>query len=249
MSLKPADIDKIIQLLTQITEALSKTDFLTPEEQTQLNKYNQYERNYNSYELWRKIELQYSRLGVRSFDEKEDEQRRKKVSYDKDVLAALENKLWKAKQEYIESTIKPLQKELKLYLVPRWDDIWPYTTQAQRNHYQRGHRAYGNVEYDLQRDIEQSFLKEPLDFCVIIQNSQKIIDEMKCIRAIFDYNQRQVPTETGQDKASSTTQKPPKMFGDTITTPMVGLQINWRVCWDKLKNLPKAIRKFLSGRN
>ncbi len=57
------------------------------------------------------------------------------------------------------------------------------------------------------------------------------------------------PAETEQDKASPTTQKHPKMFGDTITTPVVGLQINWRVCWDKLKNLPKAIRKFLSGRN
>ena len=55
--------------------------------------------------------------------------------------------------------------------------------------------------------------------------------------------------KTKRDEASSTTQKPPKIFGDTITTPMVGLQINWRVCWDKLKNLPKAIRKFLSGRN
>ena len=51
-------------------------------------------------------------------------------------------------------------------------------------------------------------------------------------------------TPTGQNggKASSTTQKPPKMFGDTITTPMVGLQINWRVCWDKLKNLPLLLR-------
>ena len=124
MSLKPADIDNIIQLLTQITEALSKTDFLSPEEQEQLNKYNQ-------YELWRKIELQNSRLGVRPFDEKEDEQRRKKVSYDKDVLAALKNKLWKAKQEYIESTIKPLQKDLDLFLTPRWSEILQLRTQKQ----------------------------------------------------------------------------------------------------------------------
>ena len=138
------------------------------------------------------------------------------------------------------STLSSLQKDLKHCLLPRWDDIWPYTTQSQRNpDYKREHRGRGNVKYDLQRDIEQSFLKEPLDSCVIIQNSQKIIDEMECIRVIFDYNQPQAPTETGQ-AIQKTSGKPPKMVEDTIT--IWGLTINWKACWNNFKNRPLSLK-------
>ena len=86
-------------------------------------------------------------------------------------------------------------------------------------------------------------------------SKQHLIDVLKKIAELPEMpawqngSKAENPAETEQDKTLPTTQKLPKIFGDTITTPMVGLQINWRVCWDKLKNLPKAIHKFLSGRN
>ncbi len=191
MSLKPADIDNIIQLLTQITEALSKTDFLSPEEQEQLNKYNQ-------YELWRKIELQNSRLGVRPFDEKEDEQRRKKVSYDKDVLAALKNKLWKAKQEYIESTIKPLQKDLDLFLTPRWSEILQLRTQKQ-----------------FSRELVESFINTNIGTSASSLNTQKeiIVNEFDRIKAKLEY----LLDKAGGEKAEKI--KVPPNLSDSCQTP------------------------------
>lgn len=44
------------------------------------------------------------------------------------------------------------------------------------------------------------------------------------------------PAETGQNKVSSS----PKILGDTFT--IWGLEIHWRVCWDKLK---KPIKAFI----
>jgi hypothetical protein len=61
-----------------------------------------------------------------------------------------------------------------------------------------------------------------------------------------EYNRAiNVKNQNSENKVSSIPQKPPKMFGDTITTPMVGLQINWRVCWNKLKNLPLYLRTII----
>jgi hypothetical protein len=98
------------------------------------------------------------------------------------------------------------------------------------------------------RDIGRDFSAD----CEIV--AKAISDEAEAIEQSEtasggEAGETEKPVETERDKASSTTQKHPKFFGDTITTPVIGLEINWRVCWDKLKNLPKAIRKFLSGRN
>jgi len=53
----------------------------------------------------------------------------------------------------------------------------------------------------------------------------------------------QATPEKGQDKASSS----PKIIGDTFT--IWGCEINWRVCWDKLKKLTvvKSLCVFFSS--
>jgi hypothetical protein len=109
MSLKPADIDNIIQLLTQITEALSKTDSLLNKSQT-VSK--------------RKVAMDIAKVSCRPYDKKEYERLRNEDSCNNAVLAA-------AQQEYIESIIKPLRKELDLYLTPRWPEILQFRTRKQ----------------------------------------------------------------------------------------------------------------------
>ena len=189
MSLKPADIDNIIQLLTQITEALSKTDFLSPKEQKQLNEYDQ-------YELWQKIESQYSRLGVRSFNKKEDEQRRTAISYDKDVSKALKNKLSKAQQEHIESTIKPLRKRLDPFLTPRWPEILQLRTRKQ-----------------FSQELVESFINTNIGTSASSLNKQKeeIVNELECIKAKLEYREAEQKTEfAGGGKADLETARTAK---------------------------------------
>jgi hypothetical protein len=48
------------------------------------------------------------------------------------------------------------------------------------------------------------------------------------------------PAEIKRDKASSTTQKPPKMVEDTIT--IWGLTINWKACWNNFKKRPLSLK-------
>lgn len=106
-----------------------------------------------------------------------------------------------AQAQHVQSTIQPLQKQLKLYLAPRWDLIWPYTTQAYNNpFYKQQRRAYGNVKYDLQQDIEKFFIEKNLNWrrcaTAIAERSKKVVEELECVKAKLEYNQKQFPATT-----------------------------------------------------
>jgi len=105
--------------------------------------------------------------------------------------------------KHTQSAVTPLQKKLKLYLVPRWDIIWPYTTQASRDPgYKREHRACGNVKYDLQREIEGAFLNKSFGYDKAIDKTcKKVIDELECIKAKVEYNQAKRETPAKEEKA------------------------------------------------
>lgn len=100
-------------------------------------------------------------------------------------------------QKNTASKIPPLRRKLNLFLVPRWDEIWPYTTQASENpHYKVEHRAYGNVKYNLQHDIEDSFLMETSDWyhyaTAVDKAHKKIMYELECVKTRLEYEQDRI---------------------------------------------------------
>ena len=110
-----------------------------------------------------------------------------------------------AQTKQAQSKLLPLQKSLKLYLVPRWDDIWPFTTQAQEDPlYKSQHRAYGNVKYYLQQQIEETFLNKNLDLStyaiVTAQECPKVVDELENCKAILEYQLSEIQKPAGTKK-------------------------------------------------
>jgi hypothetical protein len=163
MSLKPSDIDVIIDLVTQIAEALSKTDFL-------------------------------------SLDE------RQTINFDKtDLVVLLKDKLSKAKQKYIESTIKPLQKELELYLSPRWPEILHY---SEPNHLRQDIEAFlynGHLTDGFIQDIFTFCRSQPIetDYSSVLKQKEKVVNELERIKANLEYKQAQEPAGTERNTTSS----------------------------------------------
>ncbi len=139
MSLKPSDIDYIINLLTQITEVLTKTDdYLSPQ------------------------------------DLKEK------------LLLSME------KRKYVKSTIKPLQKKLRLYLAPRWPEILLLSDQRQ---FRQDIEVFLNIK-DID-EIRRSRV-DYLDDSILKNKKGKVVDELQCIKAKLEY-QNKKPAETGQN--------------------------------------------------
>ena len=121
--LKPKDIDDIIKLIAQITETLTKSDFLTPQEQQLLEQYREYERCTHEIRNWERLLIASWRGGeykciklIKHYKNKRDSI---KTPYDPDKSSILQHKLSKAQTDYIQSTLPPLQKKLDLYLTPR----------------------------------------------------------------------------------------------------------------------------------
>ena len=109
IQLVPKDIDHIIELIEQITDALTKSDFLTPQEKQLLDKYQACEREIDVINDVRRID---GRTGL-----SEDKRRaiETEYTYDRDKAKTLKQKLSKAQAEHTQSTLSPLQKELDLY--------------------------------------------------------------------------------------------------------------------------------------
>jgi len=126
------DIDYIVTKLKQAADALTKTDFLTPQEWQQLQQYS-------SYEQWREIKKEINEIDAVNpsitnsnpipFDV-EDKRRRDEINYDSDKSQALKDKLSKAQTEHYETVLEPSQKELDLCFA-RWETkIAQYATQG-----------------------------------------------------------------------------------------------------------------------
>jgi hypothetical protein len=129
---KPADVDHIIALIEQITNALIRSDFLTLQERQQLKQYQEYEQFTYEIEQTKKLAMMPEvRKGRYSKEIKLYERKRSRVGieYDPNIARALRFKLSEAKGKYVQSEVPPLQKELDLYLAPRWPEILALITQ------------------------------------------------------------------------------------------------------------------------
>jgi hypothetical protein len=168
------EIDRLIQLFTQTADALSKTDFLTSDEQARLNTYYQYEEVFE----------QASILGV-SCDREGDERRR--IGYGKDVSAALKKKLLKAKEDYLKSTVKPLQKQLFLYLSPRLPQLKLYSEQKLLE----GINNFLPEGILAKNYVSQSSIGAPAS--VLNTQKEKIITALECVKAKLEYQIAEKP--------------------------------------------------------
>ncbi len=205
MRLKPVDIDHIIKKIEKITVALTKTDFLTRQEQKQLQRYT-------SYENWRKLEMDLSKIDVRPFNGEEDKHRRNKIKYNADTSQALKDKLSKAQTEHIGTTLQPLQKELDGYLIPeRWNEIRQLSRQG--NQLKQDIEVFiwifafthgdGRTCYYDRRCVTRfpptQFLKSIVFNNTITALKEKVIHELKQVKASLEYKQTPEPVETGQE--------------------------------------------------
>ena len=138
MSLKPSDIDYITNLLTQITETLTKTDdYLWPQDLK-----------------------------------------------DK-LLLSME------KQKYVNSTIKPLQKKLDLYLTPRWPEILLLSDQRQFKQ---------DIELFLNSEDINNFRREKTDYLddsSLKNKKEKVVDELQRIQTKLEYQREEAKQKAG----------------------------------------------------
>lgn len=186
MKLKPADIDHIIELIDQITDALTKRDFLNPQEQQLLAQHREYEQCTREIKNMERLLMMPTRAGEdkcrKLIEHYKNKRSRIKIPYSPDILEALQYKLSKAQTDHIKSTVPPLQKDLDLYLVPRWPEILALSTQGQ-----------------FKQEIEGHFLKgttSPAKNNILITVKTKLVDELQRIKAKLEYNQKQFPATT-----------------------------------------------------
>jgi hypothetical protein len=177
MSLKPSDIDHIIDLIQKIAESATKTDFLPTQEQQQLDLYLTCEKMVETINDVRRAR------GGTALSEAERHAIEVKYYYDPKVSQELKCKLSRQQTEHIQSMVLPLQKELKYYLAARWGEILRLSDRRR-----------------FRQDIEV-FLNDRSDF--FIQNIPKskkeiVIDELQCIKAKLEYQTKQ-PAKTGQE--------------------------------------------------
>jgi len=200
MSLTTTNIDDIIKLIDQITETLTKSDFLAPQEQRLLEQYREYERCTREIQNMERLLIAPSRGGeykciklIKHYKNKRDSIR---TPYDPDKSSILQHKLSKAQAEYIQSTLPPLQKKLDLYLAPRWPEILSHATQGNR----------------FKKEVEQYFIKQayPVGNNIVIKEKTDVVNELERIKAKLEYQQ----AKTGQPQHK---EKPPL---DEIETPI-----------------------------
>jgi len=188
--LKPADVDHIIDLIEQITNALTKSDFLTPQERQQLKRYQEYEQCTYEIEQTKKLammpEVRKSRYSkeIKLYERKRS---RIGIEYDPNIARALKFKLSEAKGKYVQSKVPPLQKELDLYLAPRWPEILALSTQKSR----------------LQQIIEGYFLKQSITPAITNEllktKKTEVVHELQRIKAKLEYEQASKPAESEQN--------------------------------------------------
>lgn len=228
MSLKPSDIDRIIDLVTQIAEAFGKTDFLSQEEQSQLDKYIRYKKDRDHKMVMHKVSVieRASPSGAGScgrpyyFDKEEDERCRKAINFDEKTLAALKDKLAKAKQKYIESEVKPLQKRLDRYLSPLWPEILQH---SERNQLRQDIEAFLPKGF-----LVKHFKNTNIDISASGLTTQKeeIVDELERIKAKLKYAQAAISerTKAVQEaaKLSQTPEKPAETEKGNVNVNIFG---------------------------
>lgn len=195
--LKPSDIDHIIKLIEKITDASTKSDFLTLQEQQLLNQYQKYEWLTGQIKQEERLGMMCrTRWGViKGF---KNELARIQTPYDADKARMLKNKLSQAQKEHFQSIVPPLQEQLDLYLTPRWPEILKLS-------------AKGQFDREFKRELESYFIKDktlPATNNVLITISEKMIRELKCIKAKLEYEQEQIVHIAKMASQDLTTEKP-----------------------------------------
>lgn len=105
-----------------------------------------------------------------------------------------------------QSTVPPLQKELKLYIVPRWDDILNYSPHFKATLEKKvNRRAYGGAIDPIQQTIEDIFLQKVSNWkwfaMQVTKYCPEVVEDLELLKTIMKYA-RQKLTTTQTDNGS-----------------------------------------------
>ncbi|MHC4397236.1 MAG: hypothetical protein ACYS1A_16485 [Planctomycetota bacterium] len=242
-------IGRIIDLVKRIADDLTKSDFLTPQEQQKLDQYKKYEDYSREIENTEKLRfMDKSGRAAKMAQLYRDKRNRLKVEYDKSESMALKSKLSKAKREHIKSEVPTLQKELDLLLSPRWGELL----------------ALSNYGYKFKTEIEYYFVKQPSVLVsdeILASQAKKVVRELERIKAKLEYAQTQTQEtpprdekpvgeerkiesqeKDGQSKTDITDYKALNLANRTILFGTEIYNITSEKVWDFLKDLYSALR-------
>jgi len=187
MRLNPEDIDQIIGLIEQITTALSKTDFLSPKEQEELEQYREYEHLQRQVQQYRSLQVNPRDVQYRHLQY--CQKKLTEMTYDSKRAALLHHMLLELKKKNIESKVPPLQKELDLFLSPRWKEVL----------------ALSDYGYQFRKEIEGYFVKRSSVLAtdeILASQANKVVRELERIKAKIEYDNKK-PAEIGQDNTTA----------------------------------------------
>lgn len=227
----PEEIDCIIGLIEQIADAVLKSDYLTKDEQRQLNDYLEYEK------LSRDIETE-ERLGMLGGTRwnviKAHERQRDRIQtpYEPDKANLLKSKRDDLRNKHVKPTVLRLQKELDLYLAPRWAGLLQCS-------------PWGYRGSNLRKEIEYRFLGIPAGYRlftpekILLSAKLKVIRELERIRPKLEYDMQSLmsrkvvagqnckPAESGEKEI---VEVKPGMFGITVNIKEIAKRIWKCIC-------------------
>ncbi len=177
MPLKPADIDHIIGLIQKITAALTKNDFLSLKEQKEFEQYREYEQLQRNVQQYEKLQVNPRDVQYRHLQY--CQKKLTEMTYDSKRAALLHHMLSELKKKHIESKVPPLQKELDLFLSPRWKEVL----------------ALSDYGYQFRKEIEGYFVKRSSVLAtddILASQAKKVVRELERIKAKLEYNQKQL---------------------------------------------------------
>ncbi len=176
----PEDIDRIIGLIEQIADGVLKSDFLTKDEQRQLNDHVEYEKASRSIETEKSLGM----LGptrwnlIKAYERQRD---RIQTPYEPDKANLLKSKRNDLRDKHVKATVPPLQRKLDLYLAPRWAGLLQCS-------------SWGFRGGELRKAIEYYFLGIPAGYTlftsenILASRKSKVIRELERIRAKLEYD-------------------------------------------------------------
>ncbi len=202
----PEEIDHVISLIEQIADAVLKSDFLTKDEQRQLNDYTEYEKSCKDIATEERLGM----LGgtrwnvIKAYERQRD---RIQTPYDPDKAKLLASKRRTLRDKHVKVTVPPLQRELDLYLAPRWAGLLQCS-------------SWGFGGGELRKAIEYYFLGIPGGYrlfppeTTLPSKKSKVIRELERIKAKLEYDMQHLVNSkagAGQSRTSAeTTQNQPQ---------------------------------------
>jgi hypothetical protein len=191
--LTTAEIDYIIDLIEQITKVATKTDFLSPEEQKELENYERYKKLKYEIKQYESLHLNIHSPHYRILQWYKGQLSEIKCDVEKaKIIQAHRDSL---RKEHIKQNLPKLQERLRNYFIPRFPDLYVLCENPEK--FKKREIFYYFIE-------NTAYVPEGL----LLSQANIIITELKDIRAKIEYQSRQADeTEQRGGKAGDKSKK------------------------------------------